>query len=226
MINLIENSNFGTGPEESGADIPIEPQEHFVNSVYASLDEAAVCGLDRLRRDDGIIPACKLGCCHCCRYHILMNIAEAHTLAQYVRREMSADQTNDLRMRTQQWHEWDNSRPGRYPSTESDEQTDLSNYDHPCPLLVNSACSAYPVRPVVCRTHFVSSHPRSCCAANDPESTEDAPVVLTSVVTATSPFSRAIRDHIENAGLDFSRSMMLLPHWLAIEMGWDFAISP
>jgi len=49
--------------------------------------------------------------------------------------------------------------------------------------------------------------------------------VLTSVVTATSPFSMAIRDHIENAGLDFSRSIMLLPHWLAIQMGWDFAIS-
>jgi hypothetical protein len=90
---------------------------------------------------------------------------------------------------------------------------------------VNGACSVYPVRPVVCRTHFVSSHPLSCCAANDQESTEDAPVVLTSVVTAASPFSMAIRDHIENAGLDFSRSIMLLPHWLAIEMGWDFAIS-
>jgi hypothetical protein len=35
----------------------------------------------------------------------------------------------------------------------------------------------------------------------------------------------AIRDHIENAGLDFSRSIMLLPHWLALKMDWDFAIS-
>jgi len=166
-----------------------------------------------------------LGCCHCCRHHIIMNIAEAHNLAQYVKRELSVDQINDLRMRTQQWHEWDNSRPGRYPSTKIDEQTDLSNYDPCCPLLVDGACSAYPVRPVVCRTHFVRSHPQSCRAANDPESTEDAPVVLTSIVTAASPYSMAIRDHIENAGLDFSRSIMLLPHWLAIEMGWDFAIS-
>lgn len=224
-ISLREFSNFGMGPEEFGADIPITPQENFVNGVYSSVDEATACGLDRLRSEDGIIPTCKLGCCHCCRYLILTNIAEAHTLAQYVKRELSVDQINDLRMRTQQWHEWDNSRPGRYPSANIDEQTDLSNYDHCCPLLVNGACSAYPVRPVVCRTHFVCSHPLSCCAANDPESTEDAPGVLTSVVTATSPFSMAIRDHIENAGLDFSRSIMLLPHWLAIEMGWDFAMS-
>jgi hypothetical protein len=225
MKNLIENNNFGMGPEEFGAGMPIESQEDFVNAVYSSVDDATARGLDRLRREDGIIPVCKLGCFHCCRYHILTNIAEAHTLAQYVKREFSSDQINNLRMRTKQWHEWDNTRPGRYPSAKIDEGTDLTNYEHCCPLLVNGACSAYPVRPVACRTHFVCSHPLYCCAANDPESTEDAPVVLMSVVTAASPFSMAIRDHIENAGLDFSRSIMLLPHWLAIEMNWDFAIS-
>ena len=222
---MIENSNCAMASEEFAADIPIAPQEDFVNGVYSSIDEATACGLNRLRNENGIIPSCKLGCYHCCRYHILMNIAEAHTLVQYIKRELSVDQINDLRMRTQQWHEWDNSGPGRYPSANTDKKTDLSNYEHCCPLLVNGKCIAYPVRPVVCRTHFVCSHPLFCCAANDPESTEAPPVVLTSVVTATSPFSMAIRDHIENAGLDFSRSIMLLPHWLAIKMGWNFAIS-
>jgi Fe-S-cluster containining protein len=225
MMNLTDNSNFGMGPGEFGADIPVTPQESFVNGVYSSADEAIACGLDRLSSEDGIIPTCKMGCCHCCRYHILMDIAEAHTLAQYVKRELSVDQIKDLRLRTHQWHEWDNSRPGRHPSAKVDGQTDLSNYDSCCPLLVNGACIAYPVRPIVCRTHFVSSHPRLCRAVHDPESTEDAPVVLTSIKTATSPFSKTIRDHIENAGVDFSRSTMLLPQWLAIEMNWDFAIS-
>ena len=201
-------------------------QENFVNAVYSSVDDATARRLDRLRLEDGIIPTCKLGCCHCCRYNIQTNIAEAHALAQYVKREFSLDQINDLRMRTQKWHEWDNSRPGRYPSANVGEETDFSNYEHCCPLLVNGACSAYPVRPVVCRTHFVCSHPLYCCAANDPESTEDVPVVLTSVVMAAGPFSMAIRDQIEDAGLDFSRSIMLLPHWLAAEMGWNFALSP
>ncbi|MDY6987846.1 MAG: hypothetical protein SWQ30_07285 [Thermodesulfobacteriota bacterium] len=223
---MIEKSHFGMGPEELGAHIPIAPLENFVNGVYCSVDEATARRLDRLRSEEGIIPSCKLGCCHCCRHHILTNIAEAHTLAQYVKREFSVDQIKALRMRTKQWHEWDNSRPGRYPSANMDEQTDLANYDHCCPLLVNGRCSAYPARPVVCRTHFVCSDPLLCCATNDPESTEDPPVVLTSVATATSVFSRAIRDHIEKAGLDFSRSIMLLPQWLAIEMGWDFAVSP
>jgi hypothetical protein len=34
-----------------------------------------------------------------------------------------------------------------------------------------------------------------------------------------------MKDHIEAAGSDFSESLMLLPHGLAIEMGWDFALS-
>lgn len=224
-MNLIENSNLDMDPEEFGADIPITAQESFVKGVYSSLDEATACRLDRLRSEDGIIPTCKQGCCHCCRYHILVNIAEAHTLAQYVKREFSVARINDLRMRTKQWHEWDNSRPGRYLSANIEKRTDLSNYDHCCPLLVNGECSAYPVRPVVCRTHFVCSHPLSCCRKNDPASSKDAPQVLTSIVAATSPFSIRIRRHIENTGLDFSRSIMLLPHWLAIEMDWDFAVS-
>jgi Fe-S-cluster containining protein len=224
-MSLIENSNFSMCSEKFRTHISIEPQENFVNRVYSSVDEVTQCEQDRLRNEDGIIATCKLGCCHCCRYHIIMNIAEARTLAQYVKRELSADQTNALRMRTQQWHEWDNSRPGRYPSVNIGNQTDLSNYDHGCPLLVNDTCIAYPVRPVVCRTHFVCSHPKFCCAVNDPESTEDKPVVLKSIVTAAGPFSMAIRNYVENAGLDFSRSIMLLPHWLAIEMDWDFAIS-
>lgn len=221
---MIENSKFGMRSNGVGVEIPIASEENFVNGVYSSVDAATSCELARLRSEDGIVPSCKSGCCHCCRYHILTNIAEAHVLAEYVRRELSADQINDLRVRTQQWHEWDNSRPGR-PAASMNDEADLSSYEHCCPLVVDGACSVYPVRPVVCRSHFVSSHPRSCCAANDPQSTEAAPVVLKSVVAAASPFSMEMRDRIEKRGLDFSRSMMLLPQWLAIEMGWDFAIA-
>ena len=225
-MNLINNSNFSMGSDKLKSDIAIIPQENLVNDIYMAADAAIACGLERLRSEEGIIPTCKLGCSHCCRFHIPTNIAEAHTLAKYVKRELSSEKINDLRMRTQQWHEWNNFMPGGYSSANIDEQADISNYDPCCPLLVNDTCIVYPVRPLICRTHFVRSHHLSCCAANDPESTEDAPVVLTSILTATSTFSMTIKDIIEKTGMDFSRSIMLLPHWLAIEMNWDFAISP
>ena len=220
-----EDRDFSACPDPFGAPIPTTPQEIFVNSVYSSVDEAVKRELNRLRFKDYVITTCKLGCYHCCGQYILTNIAEAHALAQYVKREFSIDQIGDLRMRTQQWHEWNDSRPGRYPSNNIDVKTVLSDYHPYCPMLVKGACSAYPVRPVICRTHFVCSDPSSCHPSNDPESIEVDPLVLKSIVTATSPFSMRIRDSIKTEGLDFCQSVMLLPHWLAIEMGWDFALS-
>jgi len=73
---------------------------------------------------------------------------------------------------------------------------------------------------------FHSSAGQQLCYDGDPEYIEDEPVALKSVIVATNPFSVRIRDRIENAGFNFYSSIMLLPHWLAIEMNWDFAISP
>lgn len=223
---MIEKSNPGPGSVEIGADLPLAPQESIVLGVYAALDAAIACELDRLRGEEGIVPSCQPDCCHCCRYHILTNSAEAHTLAQYIRREFSAEQIEALRRRTQHWYEWDNAKPGRHPLSSLNEQADLSCYDHSCPLDVNGVCGVYPVRPVVCRAHFVSSQPLSCQVANDPESSAEQPMMLRSVVMAADPFSMVLKELIENAGLDFSRSRMLLPQWLALEMGWDFTIAP
>ena len=189
------------------------------------MDEAVRRELNRLRIKDCVITTCKLGCYHCCGQYIITNIAEAHALAQYVKREFSIDQIADLKVRTQQWHEWNDSRPGRYPSTDMDEQKVLSDYHPYCPMLVKGACSAYPVRPVICRTHFVCSDPSSCRPSDDPEFIGIDPLALTSIVTATGPFSMRIRDSIKTEGFDFCQSVMLLPHWLAIEMGWDSAVS-
>jgi hypothetical protein len=225
-MDLMDNGKFGMGTEDFGADLPITPEENFVTAVYSSVDEAAARVLRRLRRQTGIVPSCKLGCCHCCRYRIVMNIAETRTLAQYVKREFSPEQRKDLRRRTQRWHEWDYSMRGRAPAADTPQKTDFFPYDPCCPLLVNGACSAYRVRPVVCRTHFVSSHPLSCQVANEPEAAKESPLVIEIVLTATKPFSTAIKDHIEKSGVDYSRSMTLLPHGLASEMGWDFAVSP
>jgi len=223
---LIEKCSFGMTPEEGGAGIPLAPLEKLVHAVYSLVDQAVAGELERLRSEEGIIPSCKAGCCYCCRYHIMVSIAEASTLAMYVRREFSAEQINALRMRTQQWHQWDNSRPGR-PAAVISEQTDLSStYEHCCPLLVDDTCSAYGVRPIVCRVHYVSSPARFCDGVNRQDSTEEAPLVMKSIVEAASPLAAAIRDQGEDAGSHFSRSSMLLAQGLAIEMGWDFGLLP
>ncbi len=224
-MDVVSDSEFVTGSDKFGIDILNTRQENFVNSVYSSVDEAAGRELNRLSVEEGVIPTCKPGCFHCCGQHILTNIAEAQALAHYIKREFSRDQIESLRVRTLQWHEWDDTRLGRCNATHVDQQFTFPAY-HYCSMLVEGECSAYPMRPLICRTHFVCSDPIACRPFKDPESIENDPVALASVVLATNPFSVRIRDRIENSGYNFNASIMLLPHWLAIVMNWDFAISP
>lgn len=224
VTNLIENGNLSLRAGNAGCtEIPITPEETFINDVYASMDTATADGLDLLRSENGIEPTCRAGCAHCCRYHILTNSAEIHTLVQYLKRELSAEQMDALQLRTQRWHEWDSARPGRRRNMDG-AAGDPSHYDHSCPLLVDEQCSAYAVRPAVCRSHFVTSAAELCSTANDPLSTEQVPSVVDSLVEANSPYRQAIRDRIEGGGMKFSHSATLLPQGLAIEMGWNFAV--
>lgn len=225
MSSIVEG-DFDCRSGETGAGLPISPSEQFVTRLYDSADMATARELERQRSENGIVPTCALGCCQCCRFLVVLNIAEAYALVQYVKRVFAAEQIHTLRLRTLQWHEWDNSRPGRFAAADTDDAADFSGYQHFCPLLVNGSCSAYPVRPMACRTHFVTSDALFCQAANDPQTTEDTPVVMQSVIHAASLVSKAMRDYVESTGRDFSQSNMLLPHWLAVQMDWDFAIAP
>ncbi len=224
-MKLVSDGELATGSEKFGIDLPNTLQENFVNSVYSSVDEATGRELNRLYVEEGVTPTCKPGCFYCCGQNILTNIAEAQALRHYIKREFSRDQIEDLRIRTQQWHKWDATRPGRHNDAHIGEQFTFSVY-HYCPMLVEGKCSVYPMRPLICRTHFVCSDPPACRPLYDPESIEGDPVGLTSVIMSTNLFSVRIKDRIENAGFDFYGSSMLLPHYLAIEMNWDFAISP
>ena len=130
-MGSIEDGDSNMSSNTTDVGIPMRTQEKFIECIYCIIDETAGIELDRLRIEDGIIPTCKLGCHHCCKQHILVNMAEARTLSQYIKREFSMGEINDLRIRTQQWHAWDNNRPGRYPSPNSKEQEDLCGYE-PC----------------------------------------------------------------------------------------------
>ena len=205
--------------------LPVTPEERFLKALYASVDEAISCSLERLRHEEGMVPSCRLGCSHCCRFPILMSVAEARTLANFVKRTFRPEQIDALRMRTHQWQRLDESLRGRSLPVPPSAGEDDSPCTLPCPMLVESECSVYDVRPLLCRTHYVLSHPRSCCSVNDPRSLEARPIVIESIKEATGFYTAAMKDFIEEGGEDYCRSMTLLPHGLAVEMGWDFSRS-
>ena len=224
-MDQVKKSGFNKSLEDSARNIPHTPEENLVSLIYHSVDKAADRELLSLRNKNGIIPTCKRGCFECCKQHILINRSEAHALGQFVRRTFSADETDGLKFRTRQWHDWNDNRIERYPLSGLNQPADSSG-DRPfCPLLVRGSCSAYLVRPITCRTHFVCSSPSFCRFPDNPAVAKSQPMTLTSVVTATNRFSKRLRNSINKNRSDYSFETMLLPHWLAIEMRWEFAIS-
>lgn len=194
----------------------------FAGTVYRCVDRAANRVLARLETEDGIVPSCRPGCCACCKQHILVTVVEARALAEYIRLVFTPAGIRALKKRTRRWIDWDRRRLQRMAAEVRLQEGAASR--HPaCPLLTDGRCSVYPMRPITCRTHFVSSPPRYCRHDNDPKVSGGSPLSLTAVVLATDPFSAMIRDRIEAGGGDYLKSIMLLPHWLSIEMGWESA---
>ena len=204
------------------AKVPLTPRERLALEVYDRVDDAVRRELARLRREEGIVASCHRGCSRCCGQHIQMNPSEAHAMGQYIKRTFSGRQIRDLERRTEQWHAREDAQRKRHSSSAGSCGAGPSDDGLSCPLLVGRACSAYPVRPVICRTHFVSSDPSACLPACVEPSGGPAPVVLASIPPTARPFVQRLRTDIEAAGVDFSRSILLLPHWLAIEMDWPF----
>ncbi len=224
-MGVVVDDNMVTGTSRGVIEALVAEQDSYMNRLYSVVDEAVKYELERLKVEEGIVPSCKAGCFQCCGQHILMSIAEAKVLAHYIQREFTQPQIEALKIRTQEWHKWDESRPVRPRLTEKNGQLAIYTH-HYCPMLVEGVCSAYSVRPVTCRSHFVSSPPPVCRPFYDPDSNKERPVAVSSVPLVTEPLSTKIRHFIETSGLYSGSSIMLLPHWLAVEMHWDFAISP
>lgn len=214
----VKNSGLNNQLDSTAPSFPHTPEEDFVALIYIQVDQATAGELLSLHSKNGIHPTCQLGCYECCNQYILINRAEAHALGQFIRRDFSAREMQALKLRTRQWHLWNEDRRERLPG-------DSATTKPYCPLLVDGACRAYAMRPLTCRTHFVCSSASFCRFSSDQSAARSRPVALTSVVTATTRFSDRLKNPVNNSRPDFARETMLLPHWLAIEMNWDFAIS-
>ena len=216
-MDMIAEDGIVTG---GGIDLLTAQQDRFVNETYSSVDEVTRCELNRLYSEEGVVPSCKPGCFECCGQHIQVNIVEAKALTRYINQEFSQGKIEDLRIRTQKWLKWDKTRRFQSQSPSRSRQPVLDPHLY-CPMLVEGECSVYPMRPVICRGHFVRSAPPACRPFYESDSTGDYPVILKSVLKAANQFSSRFKDLIEGAGLNFSGSILLLPHWLAIEMNWE-----
>jgi len=113
--------------------------------------------------------ACSEGCSHCCYQIVEVHSWEAEEISRYVIEDMSAETKAAVTKQLQSWHNWFDGVAR--PSTVSNPLTfseirilGIKAADNriPCPYLVDSRCSIYPVRPAVCRMHLVKENPEKC----------------------------------------------------------------
>jgi hypothetical protein len=158
----------------------------------------------------GITPACSRGCANCCRQGIFATRAEAEAVVDWLQASWSPDQLDALRARIRDWLSWYRSDYRRLVDRGVPRAVAFLEHGPFCVALVDHACSVYPVRPMSCRIHYVSSPPDACRTDDDPRA-----VVLSSIARVTQPAILKIRGMIERQGANFLGTVHLLPEWLA-----------
>ena len=195
------------------------PYERFMLGVYRDIDKEIKKELEKFRLE-GIASVCEKGCYFCCRQKVPISLPEAHVLGQYIKRELSAQQKDELRKMMADWFDWVKNELPKYGKTPEDEMAAFYDHGPYCPLLVDGSCLAYTARPFACRTHYVSSSPDNCRSYAAVLHAPDERTMLRAILNATKPFAMRIRQSIEANEVDVEEAMVLIPQGLAIEMGW------
>lgn len=113
-----------------------------------------------------LAPACRKGCSICCR-HLCVSARpyEVFAIAEYIGRRMDDDRQRDIAAAV--------SRQAAKRRAQTAAERQRTN--EPCALLLDGACSVYPVRPGRCRMYH-STGLEACQAAFDRPGDPDRPI--------------------------------------------------
>lgn len=116
--------------------------EYTDSLVNASLEQ---CQLAEINVD------CKKGCSFCCHQSIWVLPYEIYHMYEYIKANFSAREKSEMIKKTK----------AKAKITSGLTANEFLHYKHPCPLLVDGACSVYPSRPIACRI-YLSMEVNSC----------------------------------------------------------------
>jgi Fe-S-cluster containining protein len=118
--------------------------------------EAADANSDAFLKTKGLSLACRQSCALCCVFRVHVRAHEVFAIVNYIASKFSAQEREELIVRLKKHSE------RIAPMTRVQHETT----NVPCPLLVDSACSVYPVRPLGCRRHH-STDVSACQYSHD-----------------------------------------------------------
>jgi Fe-S-cluster containining protein len=168
--------------------------------------------------ETGRTPTCAKGCSHCCREELYAPRAEAEAIVDWL--DSSAPHVLDgLKARIAAWLAWYRSEFPALVARGIARRDAFYSHGPACPALVDDTCAIYPVRPMFCRTHYVTSPVDACRPGGDPARL-DAPIQrMTTLFARAAPIGTRLRALVEAQGADFQATVHLLPEWLAHLLG-------
>ena len=140
-----------------------------------------------------------------------MSRAEGETIVAWLAENATPEALAEIRERLRAWLAWYRSD---YPALVASGMSRVDAFFRhapPCALLVGGRCSAYPVRPITCRNHVVSSPVAEC----DPAIGGGDPALILDVARASFDHVAELRALIESQGGSYLASIHLIGEWLA-----------
>jgi Fe-S-cluster containining protein len=133
----------------------------LTEELLARLDVALGRGLDEAAAR-GVQPSCRSGCAHCCHHGVQTSRAEAELLVAHVQQHFTEAERASAEQRVLAYVDWLAVQERLLGPDERIEDR-ASRLGPVCPFLSDEhRCTAYAARPLVCRTHFVTSPPERC----------------------------------------------------------------
>lgn len=204
-------ANAQRGREEKARALAkLEERKRVALRVFQECDEAGVRTLARLAIK-GRAPSCTAGCSHCCSLEVPMSRAEGEVIVDWINANRTQDDIDLIRERLRGWLDWYRTSLPRLVAAGMSRTEAFFRHAPRCALLVDGQCSAYPVRPVTCRNHYVSSPPTEC----DPATSTREPYEMLDIPRAAQPYVVELRRVVERHGGDYLASIHIIGEWLA-----------
>jgi Fe-S-cluster containining protein len=163
-----------------------------VNSVVIKFYERLSGRLSDIITENNLPIACHKGCNYCCNLRVEVRAHEVFTIARFIQKTFTQDETRLLVDRLQETVE---------------AITGLTREEHfakniECALLLEGACSVYDVRPSMCRKHHSIDVEQCKRSFETPHDLAIPPVGHQLLIQATRTAVLGFRDGMEKAGFD------------------------
>lgn len=166
--HLFYKDGYQLGEKAAGEMIQSEEKLfEAIETMYTSIDKLIESLLAMGKRQEVTVD-CRKGCSLCCHQPVFANSYELRYLTAYIKKNFSEAEKEPVHQLAME----KNDKTGKLAEKE------VLSYKHPCPLLKDGACTAYPARPLACRI-YLSMKVDSCYKFfQHPDSKDSYPALL------------------------------------------------